>query len=415
MRKCEVVSAQTLSLFQYPGKHVVKKRPPWILPTIIFSQFTGGSLWFASNAILGDLQQQWSIGADSLGYMTSAVQLGFIVGTLCFAFFAISDRFSPRVLFFVCSLLGAASNLLIYMIAEGLISLLALRLATGFFLAGIYPVGMKITAGWYKDGLGKALGALVGALVIGTAVSHLLRGMGQAIQWEVVIILISGISLAGGILMLLLVPDGPYLLKGTNFDPKALVVIFQSKDLRSAAFGYFGHMWELYTLWAFVPVILTVYVANNPDVSINISFWAFCIIAGGGLGCIVGGMISKKAGSAWVAFVQLAFSGICCLVSPWIFQSSLEVFLGLLIFWGVVVAGDSPQFSALVAEAAPKELLGSALTIVNCIGFSITIVSIQFADYLSNIIPLNYFLLPLAVGPLMGLVSLLPLLRSASE
>ena len=398
--------------FNIKEKDVVKKRPSWILPTIIFSQFTGTSLWFASNAILGDLQQQWSIGADALAYMTSAVQLGFIIGTLCFAFLAISDRFSPRIVFFICSLLGASSNLLIYLVAEGLISLLTFRFVTGFFLAGIYPVGMKIATGWYRHGLGKALGSLVGALVVGTAFSHLLKGAGQSVPWEAVIISISGISLAGGILMLLLVPDGPYLFKGTNFDKKALTVIFQSKDLRSASFGYFGHMWELYTLWAFVPVILTAYVANNPKVSINISSWAFFIIASGSLGCIAGGMISKKVGSASVAFVQLASSGICCLLSPLIFQFSIEIFLGFLIFWGIVVVGDSPQFSALVAQAAPKELVGSALTIVNCIGFSITIISIQLTNYLSDFIHPNYIFLPLAVGPLMGLFSLLPLLRS---
>jgi len=397
--------------FNIKEKDVVKKRPSWILPTIIFSQFTGTSLWFASNAILGDLQQQWSIGADALAYMTSAVQLGFIIGTLCFAFFAIADRFSPRIVFFMCSLLGALSNLLIYLVAEGLISLLTFRFVTGFFLAGIYPVGMKIAAGWYQQRLGKALGFLIGALVLGTAFPHLLKGASQSVSWETVILSVSGVALLGGISMMILVPDGPYLFKGTNFDKKALTVIFQSKDLRSASFGYFGHMWELYTLWAFVPVILTAYVANNPKVSINISFWAFFIIASGSLGCIAGGMISKKVGSASVAFVQLASSGICCLLSPLIFQFSIEIFLGFLIFWGIVVVGDSPQFSALVAQAAPKELVGSALTIVNCIGFSITIISIQLTNYLSDFIRPNYIFFLLAVGPLMGLFSLFPLLR----
>jgi MFS family permease len=390
------------------------KRPFWILPTIILSQFTGTSLWFAGNAILGDLQQQWSLGIHALGYMTSAVQLGFIAGTFCFAFFALADRFSPRIVFFICSLLGASSNLLIYLIAEGFVSLLVFRLVTGFFLAGIYPVGMKIAAGWYRQGLGKALGFLVGALVVGTAFPHLLKGWGQSVLWETVVISISAISLAGGLLMLVLVPDGPYLFKGTKFNINALAVIFQSKNLRSAAFGYFGHMWELYTLWAFVPVILMAYGTNNPEININISFWAFWIIAGGSFGCILGGVISKRIGSASVAFIQLASSGICCLLSPWVFQSSLGLFLGFLIFWGIVVVGDSPQFSSLVALTAPKELVGSALTIVNCIGFSITIFSIQLTNYLINFILPDYLFLFLAVGPMIGLISLRPLLRSLS-
>ena len=389
-----------------------KQRPFWILPTIILSQFTGTSLWFAGNAILGDLQQQWSLGIHALGYMTSAVQLGFIAGTFCFAFFALSDRFSPRIVFFICSLLGASSNLLIYLIAEGIASLLVLRLITGFFLAGIYPVGMKIAAGWYRQGLGKALGFLVGALVVGTAFPHLLKGSDQSVLWETVIISISAISFTGGLLMLVLVPDGPYLFRGTKFNINTLAVIFQSKDLRSAAFGYFGHMWELYTLWAFVPVILMAYVANHPEVNINVSFWVFWIIAVGSLGCILGGVISKRVGSASVAFIQLASSGICCLLSPLVFQSSLGLLLGFLIFWGIVVVGDSPQFSSLVALTAPKELVGSALTIVNCIGFSITIFSIQLTNYLINFILPDYLFLFLAIGPMIGLISLRHLLRS---
>ena len=388
----------------------MEKHPPWILPTIIITQFAGTSLWFAGNAVLSDLQKQWLIGSDSLGYMTSSVQLGFIIGTLCFAFFAISDRFSPRKVFFTCSLLGALSNLLIYSVAKGLVSLLALRFIAGFFLAGIYPVGMKITAGWYKEGLGKALGFLVGALVLGTAFPHLLKGSGQAIPWQTVILTVSGVSFTGGILMLLLVPDGPFLFKGTKFNAKAIMVIFQSKDLRSASFGYFGHMWELYTFWAFVPVILSAHITKNPDASLNVSFWSFCVIAIGSLGCAIGGIISLKVKSEFIAFVLLAVSGLCCLISPLLFSFSTELFLVFLIIWGVSVVGDSPQFSALVAQTAPKELVGSALTIVNCIGFSITIVSIQLVNYLITNINTKYVFLILIAGPVFGLFSLWPLL-----
>jgi MFS family permease len=264
----------------------LKNRPLRILPVIIFSQFTGTSLWFASNAVMGDLQRAWELGVSALGYMTSVVQFGFIVGTLVFAFFTISDRFSPRIIFFVCSLLGALSNLCIYLLAEGLSSLLIFRFITGFLLAGIYPVGMKIAAGWYAKGLGRALGFLVGALVLGTAFPHLLKSAGRAVAWEFVILSISGVSAVGGLMMLWLVPDGPYLVKGTRFNAGAFKTIFQSRDLRSAAFGYFGHMWELYTLWAFIPVFLSSYASKNIQ-QIGVSFWAFCIIGAGFLGCAV--------------------------------------------------------------------------------------------------------------------------------
>jgi MFS family permease len=386
----------------------VIKRAKRILPIIIFSQFAGTSLWFAGNAVLGDLQRQWQLGDAALSYMTSSVQLGFITGTLLFAFFTISDRFSPRVVFFLCSLLGALSNLGIYAAADGLISLLVLRFSTGFFLAGIYPVGMKIAAGWYRRGLGEALGYLVGALVVGTAFPHLLKSTGQSFPWEHVIVWISAISALGGILMLWLVPDGPYAVTGTKFNSKAFAVIFRSRDLRSASFGYFGHMWELYTLWAFFPVLIKAYgaAAGQP---LNVPFWSFGVIAVGCLGCIGGGILSFKLGSPSIAFFQLLVSGVCCLLSPLFFQAPPEIFLGFLILWGIMVVGDSPQFSALTARTAPRELVGSALTIVTSIGFFITIISIQFTNYLTDLMSTQYIFLFLLPGPIFGLVNLWPL------
>jgi MFS family permease len=388
----------------------VKNRSSWILPVIIFSQFTGTSLWFAGNAILGDLQRQWGLGQAALGYMTSSVQLGFIAGTLIFAFFTISDRFSPRIVFFVCSLLGALSNLCIYLAADGLISLLVFRFITGFFLAGIYPVGMKIAAGWFRKGLGRALGYLVGALVAGTAFPHLLKSAGHSLSWEHVLLWISGISVIGGVLMILLVPDGPYAVNSSGFNCRALATIFRSKDLRSASFGYFGHMWELYTLWAFFPMLISAYAAATRQ-PLNVPFWSFCVIAVGSLGCIGGGILSLKLGSPAVAFFQLLLSGLCCLLSPILFHAPAAIFLGFLLVWGVVVVGDSPQFSALTAQTAPRELVGSALTIVTSIGFFITIISIQFTNFLAKFITPQYIFLFLIPGALFGLTSLWPLYR----
>ena len=377
---------------------------------IIFSQFSGTSLWFAGNAVLGDLQQRWQLGDAALGYSTSSVQLGFICGTLVFAFFTISDRFSPRIVFFLCSLLAAIINLSIYFTANGLPSLLVLRFLTGFFLAGIYPVGMKIAAGWYPRGLGKALGYLVGALVVGTAFPHLLKSTAQSFAWQHVIITISALSALGGLLMLLLVPDGPNAIKGTKFNSKAFVTIFRSKDLRCASFGYFGHMWELYTLWAFFPVFIKAYV-TAAGLTLNIPFWSFAVIAAGSLGCVAGGHLSMRFGSPSVAFLQLLTSGICCLLSPIVFHSLPALFLGFMLLWGVTVVGDSPQFSALTAQTAPKELVGSALTIVTSIGFSITIFSIQFTNYLLDRIAPEFIFLFLIPGPIFGLINLWPLYR----
>ena len=392
----------------------MEKRPFWILPAIVFTQFAGTSLWFATNAILGELQILWALGDNALGYMTSAVQLGFIAGTLLFAFFMVSDRFSPRRVFFLCSLAGAFSNLLLDWLAGGMTSLMVLRFITGFFLAGIYPVGMKIAAMWYRKELGKALGFLVGALVLGTAFPHLIRGTGQMGHWKTVIYAVSGISALGGFTMLL-VPEGPFLTKKTKLDFRAMIIVFQSRDLRSAAFGYFGHMWELYTFWAFLPYMIEIHMAGRPEININISLFSFLIITAGSIGCIVGGIISRKTGSLPVAIIALTLSGVCCLLSPLFLCLPTSLFTGSFILWGLAVVGDSPQLSSLVAKKAPQDLAGSALTLVNAIGFSITIISIQFITYLMVHIPMKTVFMFLFIGPVLGLAALYPQINRPSS
>jgi MFS family permease len=363
--------------------------------------------------VLADLQREWGLPAAALGYATSAVQLGFIAGTLAFAFFAIADRFSPRLVFFLCALAGALFNAALLAAPPGLAVLLALRFATGFFLAGIYPVGMKIASGWYQRDLGNALGLLVGALVAGTAFPHLVRGLGDALPWQGVLLAASAVAALGGLAMLAFVPDGPHLGKGARFDPRALAAIFRVRAFRASSFGYFGHMWELYAFWAFVPWILAAHAAARGGGPLEIPLWSFAIIAAGALGCALGGLASLRLGSARVAFAQLSASGLCCLASPLAFHAPTPVFLAFLLFWGVVVVGDSPQFSALNAYSAPRERVGSALTIANCIGFGITIFSIELLNSLSGRIAPQWLFLLLAPGPALGLAALRPLLARA--
>jgi MFS family permease len=382
---------------------------------IIASQFAGASLWFAGNAVLADLQRQWGLPAEALGYTTSAVQLGFIAGTLAFAFFAVADRFSPRLVFFLCALAGAAANAGLLAAHGSLAALLALRFATGFFLAGIYPVGMKIASGWYQRDLGNALGFLVGALVAGSAFPHLLRAVGESPPWQNVLLATSGVAAFGGLLMYMLVPDGPHLARGAQFDPRALAAIFRVRKFRASSFGYFGHMWELYAFYTFVPWILAAHAAHAAGSALSVPLWSFAVIAAGSLGCVAGGLASLRAGSAPVAFAQLAASGLCCALSPLAFHAPTPIFLGFLLFWGVVVVGDSPQFSALNAHSAPRERVGSALTIANCIGFGITIFSIELLNAASGRIAPQWLFLLLAPGPALGLAALRPLLQRAPE
>jgi len=384
-------------------------RPLRILPLIVFAQFAGTSLWFAGNAVLPQMQELLGYPESALSWLTSAVQLGFILGTLVFAFLNIADRFSPVKVFLVCSLAGALSTLIWIPLAPNFSLTIGLRFSTGFFLAGIYPVGMKIAAGWFPEGLGKALGFLVGALVLGTAFPHLLQASGTQLPWETVILIVSALSASGGLAMLFGVPDGPHTTRSSKFDPSALVRCFQLKAFRRAAFGYFGHMWELYAFWAFVPTVLIAYTTAQ-SLEINISLWSFLIVAIGSLGCILGGFISLKRGSAWVAFANLASSALLCLLSPLLFEAHPLIFFSAYLLWGFTVVGDSPQFSSLSAQTAPKELIGTGLTIVNSIGFAITIFSIQLIGWLSQIVAPQYWMIALVIGPLIGLWQIGPAL-----
>lgn len=283
-----------------------------VLPIIVFSQFCCTSLWFAGNAVMSDLLQTYDLNPASLGHLTSAVQFGFITGTLIFAFLSVADRFSPSKVFFVCAVLGALFNLGIILFDNNLQSLLLLRFGTGFFLAGIYPVGMKIASDYFEKGLGTSLGFLVGALVLGTAFPHFLKSFFQTenFPWRNVILVTSGLAVVGGFLVLL-VPNGPFRSRMLKKNFSAFLDVFRNADFRSAAFGYFGHMWELYAFWAFVPVILVAYEEIHSP--LNISLISFLVIGSGGIACMVAGFVSEKLGTRRTASTALFLSGSCCL------------------------------------------------------------------------------------------------------
>lgn len=383
-----------------------------ILVIIVIAQFACVSLWFAGNGVMDSLITEFNLPAQTLGHLTSAVQLGFILGTLLFAIFAFADKYSPSKVFFVSALAAALSNLGMIAADGNEIILYGTRFMTGFFIAGIYPVGMKVAADYFDKDLGKALGYLLGALVLGTAFPHLLKSLMSQFAWEDVVMTISVLCIIGGMMIFFLVPDGPFRKAGGRFDIGMLFRIFQNRNLRSAASGYFGHMWELYAFWTFVPVLIAAVITTNGVLHNDISLFSFLIIGIGGIACIIGGYLSKTLGSYGVALYALASSAICCLVSPLIFTLNPAFIYVFLLFWGMVVIMDSPQFSSLIAQTAPAENIGSALTIVNCIGFSITIVSIQLLNLLSGLIEIQWLFVFLLPGPALGVYALLQWNRS---
>lgn len=379
----------------------------FILPIIVVSQFLCTSLWFAGNAVLPDIIKNFPTETNLLANLTSMVQFGFIAGTLAFALFAISDIFSPSKVFFICGIAAALFNLGICLELPNINLLLLFRFLTGFMLAGIYPVGMKIAADYFKDGLGKSLGFLVGALVFGTAFPHLLKTFTANFPWEYVIYATSTLSFVGALNILLFVPNGPFRVAGQKFNFKASFSGFKDANFRSAAFGYFGHMWELYTLWAFLPGMILLYNNTHQSASLNISLFAFLVIASGGISCMIGGLLSQKYGAKRIAMIALSISGLCCLLSPiFLFSGSVYIFMPFLFVWGLSGTADSPLFSSLVAKNAPETLKGTSLTLVNCIGFTITIISIQVINILSKNMNSHYLYMVLAVGPIFGLLSL---------
>jgi MFS family permease len=380
--------------------------PKRILPILVLAQFAGTSLWFAVNAVMPDLQQQMGWPASAVGRLTSALQLGFIVGTLVFALLAIADRFSARRVFLFCAVAGALCTLGALMRIASFSELLLWRAATGFFLAGIYPVGMKIASQWFPEGLGVALGWLVGALVLGSASAHGIRALSVELPWSTVMISVALLAAAGGLLLFMAIPEPPNdTANGKKLEWQALATIWTDWRVRASVLGYFGHMWELYTFWVLVPLILATQLNGQA-----LSFAAFGVLGIGAVGCIGGGWLAKRWGSARVATVQLSMSGICCLLAPWLMSAPLIWFLLWLAIWGITAAGDSPQFSTLTASNAPKHAVGSVLTLTNCIGFALSIVSIELFTSLAQEHQLASLLPWLGIGPLLGVLAMRPLL-----
>ena len=381
--------------------------PRRVLPLLVLAQLGGTSLWFAVNAVMPDLQRDFGWPATAVGTLTSALQLGFILGTLVFALLAVADRLSAPHVFLVCALSGALSTVGAWAMVDHFSALLLWRFATGFFLAGIYPVGMKIAAQWYRDGLGTAMGYLIGALVLGSASAHALRALADALPWPSIMLGVAALAAASGLLVLALgqPPQAPGRVSTLQW--QALRTAWQDARVRSSVLGYFGHMWELYTLWVLMPLILATRLEG-----VQLSWAAFIILGSGALGCALGGHAARLWGSARVAGVQLATSGICCLLAPWLLGAPTGVFYAWLLLWGITVAGDSPQFSTLTARNAPAQAVGSVLTLTNSIGFAISIASILLFVALTPHVPLGWLLVGLAPGPALGLWALWPLVRA---
>ncbi len=387
---------------------------------IVLAQLFGTSLWFSPNSAASDLIRAWQLSTTELGYLTSAVQIGFILGTLFLATSGLADRFSASRIFAIASVFGATLNGVFALLCTGLEQAIVTRFAVGLCLAGIYPLGMKMVIAWTKGNAGSTLGLLVAMLTLGTALPHGVRALGADLSWQGVVLTSSILAILGGVVVLLL-GDGPYLVRSQH-KPRvrwgAAFLVFGQRNFRSCAMGYFGHMWELYAFWTVVPFLVADLIrqAQLQDALIGsaTSGLSFLVIGIGAVGCVTAGLLSKRFGSPRVAAGALAVSGLICAVYPFLAHAGLAISISVLAIWGIAVISDSAQFSAVAARVCPPDLVGSALAIQNSVGFFITVLSITLVTSMVESLgsTVAWLLLP---GPIVGLFFLRPLLSISPD
>jgi MFS family permease len=385
-----------------------------MLAVVSLAQFFGMTLWFSATAVTPLLITEFNISPGHAAWLTMAVQAGFVAGTLLSALTNVADVLNARVLMFIGSLAGAGANAAV-LIAPGATSLIALRFVTGAALALVYPPAMKIAAGWFRDGRGFALGLLIGALTLGKAFPHLLTALFGA-EWREPMLLASGLALIGGTLVVLIVRDGPFVAPTAPFDPHAIRKVLASRGARLATLGYLGHMWELYAMWTWVAVFATASFAASgvAGAASAGSMAAFVAIGSGAVGCALAGFIADRIGRARVAMWAMLCSAACAALTLIVYGRAPWLLYALIILWGFSVVADSAQFSALVSEHAPREHVGTALTLQTCVGFLLTMVTIELLPRVAQGIGWQFASLLLVPGPVFGAIAMARL-RSPSR
>ncbi|ASP35717.1 MFS transporter [Labrenzia sp. VG12] len=378
----------------------------------MLAEIAGMSLWFMSAAILPDLTREFAISDFAQAALSSAVQIGFVVGAIVSALFGLADRFDPRRVFAICAILAALFNSSLLVFEPGGPVTIFARFATGVLLAGVYPVGMKIAVGWGQKDRGLLVGTLVGALTFGSAAPHLLALLGGA-DWRWSLIVASLASAAGGVLCLL-VGLGPFHAKAPRMKVKAIFTAWTNRKIRYAYAGYLGHMWELYAMWAWIGVALAVsFSAHMPQESaLSLArLIAFLTIAAGGVASILAGLAADRVGKANIAILAMAVSGSAALASAVSFGGPVWLTVFCVLVWGAAILPDSAQFSALVADYAEQDQAGSLMSFQTALGFALTFFTVQLTPLGAELIGWPGVFALMAIGPALGILGMMRLRR----
>jgi len=378
------------------------------LALLALAELLGMALWFSASAAVPALKTEWSLTDGTATWLTLAVQLGFVAGTLISALTNLSDIINTRHLFALAAFAGAATNASFGLFAHNAQVGIVLRFFTGLFLAGVYPPGMKIMATWFRQGRGMAIGVLVGALTVGKASPYLINGIGSD-NWRHNVLIVSAFAVVGGLIVLLFVSDGPYAMPTAKFDFSQITQVFSNRSVRLANFGYFGHMWELYAMWASAPLMIRASLAAQGNHQQLAEVASFIVLGAGAIGCVAGGLLADRIGRTIVTSIAMAISGLCCLIIGFFFQGNPFLLLTIAAIWGVTVVADSAQFSACITELGDQRYIGTALTLQTCIGFLLTTISIEIIPKLVTSVGWRYAFMILAPGPAFGVISMLRL------
>jgi MFS family permease len=406
LRTCELSKIETGA--SAPPEHSVR-RP---LALLALAELLAMTAWFSATAVAPALAAEWRLNEAGMAWLTLSVQLGFVAGTLAAALLNLADRIPAVRLFAASAFAAAAATALVPILNAGFGTTVVLRLLTGAALAGVYPVGMKLAASWTRTNRGLGIGLLVGALTVGSGAPHLLPLAGGLADWRTTLYLAAGLTAGGGLVAAGWIREGPYATPAPPFLWRYAFRIWQDRELRLANLGYLGHMWELYAMWAWIPL----YIRESFGMSGLDPRWAnaaaFAVIAAGGAGSLVAGALADRRGRTAVTIAAMAASGICALAAGPLCGGPPALVLSLALIWGTTVVADSAQFSAAVTELADPAYAGTALTVQTCAGFLLTAVSIRLVPVLAAHEGWAAAFAALAAGPALGIAAMAALRRA---